>query len=168
MFVKFVVLLRILLNHLVNIPINFILGSGKTFAFVTAFTIDILQIIGYSYILEKGKIQTKFTNFISKLLPEKQEIENSEFVKSIRKFGYFGVLILSALPIYVGGVWSAVVTSYALSLDRKKSILCLIIGSLIGCFIWVLGIIYILTGLKYLFLYIISKMTLLPKVTVSP
>ncbi len=157
LYTKIINVLQLLFNHFVNIPlISFILESKKTAVFIIAFGINIFQILLYSYAIEKSKIGSRLASFIIKFLPEKQKIENSRGNMLIRKFGYLGVLILSALPIYAGGVWLAVVTSYTLSLDRKKSILCLIIGSFIGCVLWVLGVTFIFRGAKYILKYLLK------------
>jgi len=148
MFLKIFAILHLFLNHIINIPINFLLGTGKVFAFTFAFLLDILQIKLYFYILEKNKIETKLRNFITEHLSDENKIKNSLFFKRMQRFRYFGIFILATMPIYAGGIWPAVIMSSVLSLDRKKSYFFLIMGSLIGCSIWVLGIIYIINVIK--------------------
>lgn len=158
MLIQIIAFARIILNHFVNIPLNFIIGSGKTAAFVIAFGIDIAQIAGYYYLLEKKNAATKLKNLFTKNLPDEKKVKLSPFAASMKRFGYVGILFLAAMPIYFGGVWTAVVTSHALSLNRRKSCVFLITGSLIGCVLWVLGIFFILEKLRALFLLLVSRL----------
>ncbi|PIU83334.1 MAG: hypothetical protein COS68_04570, partial [Elusimicrobia bacterium CG06_land_8_20_14_3_00_38_11] len=54
--------------------------------------------------------------------------------------GYIGITILAALPVYFGGMYSAVLVSHLMHLNRKRSYMFLIVGSIVGSSIFVFGL----------------------------
>jgi len=54
---------------------------------------------------------------------------------------------VAAMPAFGGGMWTSILMAYFLKIDRRKSVLLLALGSLIGCLIVVFGF----DGLIHLF-----------------
>lgn len=126
-------------SRVVFIPAGMALGIGKYVVLVIVFLLDILQIPFYFFIYEKGATKIKFLAALYSKLPTKEQMERSGLLKFARSLGSFGVVLTAAMPAFGGGMWTAVLISYLLNIDRKKSIILLAIGSLIGCLIVVYG-----------------------------
>lgn len=133
-------LLYIFGSRIVFIPAGMALGMGKYVILFTVFLLDVLQIPLYFYIYEKGTSKIKFLSYLFSKLPSKEKVENYRFLKFARSLGGFGVVLVAAMPSFGGGMWSSVLLSFLLGLDRKKSILLLALGSLLGCIIVIYGL----------------------------
>ncbi len=144
-------IIKIFFNHLVNIPVNLLAGVGKLYAVLIAFCLDMLQATIYTKILEGAKISEKL-KFLTKIFPDEKIIEQKPFFNKFRKLQYLGIFVLASLPVYTGGICAASVLRYvSKNLNRKKSFIVMILGSLIGCIIWVLGINYLFIFINYIF-----------------
>lgn len=152
MLVRFVVnifnIIRLLLNHLVNIPLTLLTGVGKLYIILIAFGIDMLQAIIYTKILKginfKGNLK-----FFNKFFPDEKTIEQKPFFNKFRKLQYLGIFLLASLPIYTGGICAAVTLRYvSTNLNQKKSLIAMLLGSLFGCTLWVLGVNFIFELIK--------------------
>ena len=149
-------IIKIFFNHLVNIPLNLLAGVGKFYAVVIAFCLDMLQATIYTKILEGAKLSDKL-KFLIKIFPDEKIIEQKPFFNKFRKLQYFGIFLLASLPVYTGGICAASVLRYiSKNLNKKKSFIALILGSLIGCIVWVVGI-------NYLFIIISSILKIIEK-----
>ncbi|MCS7185125.1 MAG: hypothetical protein NZ870_04310 [bacterium] len=83
----------------------------KTLAFFIAYTIDLFQIFIYFKILYfKIALRGIFKKIYEKL-PDRSSVESFKSIKFFKKLGYIGVVALSAMPLYVGGIWIAFVLS---------------------------------------------------------
>jgi uncharacterized membrane protein len=132
-------LAHFLVNHLVNIPLSLILGTGKYIAFWIALVMDIGQIIIYHNVLNKTKLGKRFGWAVDKKL--QTDYKKPKFITRLpHSWSYIGVMLLSLLPVYFGGLFAAVFTSHLLKLKKLPSYIFIGIGSLIGCFIWTIGI----------------------------
>jgi len=127
-------------NRLLVIPAGYIVGFGWWSAFFMALITDIIQMFIYSYFLEGAGVNKKAGYLISKWFPSKDKVERTKIVIRLRRFGYVGIMILAALPIYAGGMYSAVLVSHLMRLKRKKSYLFLTIGSIMGSAILTIGL----------------------------
>ena len=132
--------LHYLLNRFIIIPLGFIAGFGWWTAFFIAFGMDIVQMFAYFYFLEGAGVNKKVGRLIAKRFPSQNKVARTKMVIKLRHFGYLGVTVLAGLPVYMGGMYSAVLVSHLMHLNRKKSYLCLTMGSFIGSGILILGI----------------------------
>ncbi|OIN97539.1 hypothetical protein AUJ66_02920 [Candidatus Desantisbacteria bacterium CG1_02_38_46] len=130
-------LLYIFGSRIIFIPAGMAFGVGKYVILFLVFFLDILQIPFYFYIYEKGASKIKFLS----------KMESSKLLKFAQSLGSFGVVLVAAMPAFGGGMWSSVLISFLLGLDRKKSILLLALGSLLGC----MGVVFGIDGLIHLF-----------------
>jgi hypothetical protein len=136
-------IIRIFFNHLVNIPLNLLAGVGKFYAVLIAFCLDMLQATIYTKILEGVQFSEKF-KFLSKIFPDEKTIEEKPFFNKFRKLQYFGIFALASLPVYTGGICAASLLRYiSKNLNRKKSFIVMMLGSLTGCILWVFGVNYL-------------------------
>ena len=126
-------------SRIVFVPAGMALGIGKYVILVIVFFLDLIQIPFYFYIYEKGASKIKFLSAILEKLPKKEDMERSGLLKFAKSLGSFGVVFVAAMPAFGGGMWTAVFISFLLGIERKKSIILLAIGSLIGCLIIVYG-----------------------------
>ena len=129
----------VLANHLVNIPLSLFIGLGKYVAFCIALVMDCVQLVIFYSVLNHTKLARKFNWHLDKKLVEGYK-KPSFFVRMPRPWAYMGVSFLSLLPIYFGGLFAAVFTAHLLKLNRRKSLTVIGIGSVIGCFIWTVGV----------------------------
>lgn len=133
-------LVAIFFNHLISIPLALLLGLGKYLAFVIAVIIDLAQIFLYYNVLNNTRIGTRFSWALNtKLL--KQEYKKPAFMERLHhSWSYLGISILSLLPVYLGGIFVAVFTAHILKLNKTKGLICICLGSIIGCYIWTIGL----------------------------
>jgi len=131
--------LHYFLNRFLIIPFGVILGFGWWSAFFIAFAADILQMFLYFYFLEGAGVNKKIGHLISRRFPSQDKVERTRIVIKVRRFGYVGIMILAALPVYFGGMYSAVLVSHLMRLRRKKSYLFLAIGSIMGSAVLTIG-----------------------------
>ncbi|MFH0947446.1 MAG: small multi-drug export protein [Elusimicrobiota bacterium] len=136
------------INRFFVMPFGFIVGLGWWGAFAIALSGDIFQMFIYFYILEGAGINKKFGRIISKKFPSQEMVEKTKMVKKVRGLGYMGITILAALPVYFGGMYSAVLVSHLMHLNRKKSYIFLIVGSIIGSLVLVIGLSFLWNLIK--------------------
>ncbi|MCS7227362.1 MAG: small multi-drug export protein [Endomicrobia bacterium] len=132
-------LFRLLLNHLVNIPLILFAGYGKYAAIIFAFVVDMLQAVIYTKILKASNFRHKISPFILKLFPSIEKMQIKHY-SNFRKLQYLGIFLLASLPVYTGGICAASFLRYTSSLNKYKSLLAMVLGSLTGCILWVFGI----------------------------
>ncbi|OIO02817.1 hypothetical protein COY52_11930 [Candidatus Desantisbacteria bacterium CG_4_10_14_0_8_um_filter_48_22] len=140
-------LLYVVGSRILFIPAGISLGMGKYVVLSVVFIFDILQIPLYFYIYDKGTSRIKFLSFLYSKMPSKERMLNSPLLKFAERLGAFGVVFVAAMPAFGGGMWTSILMAYFLKIDRRKSVLLLALGSLIGCLIVVFGF----DGLIHLF-----------------
>jgi len=132
--------LHYFINRFFVIPLGFIVGLGWWGAFAIALFGDIVQMFVYFYILEGAGVNKKLGRIIARRFPTQDKVEQTKMVKKVRGLGYIGITILAALPVYFGGMYSAVLVSHLMHLNRKRSYMFLIVGSIVGSSIFVFGL----------------------------
>ncbi|MDO8735051.1 MAG: small multi-drug export protein [Elusimicrobiota bacterium] len=132
--------LHYFINRFFVIPLGFIVGLGWWGAFAIALFGDIVQMFLYFYILEGAGVNKKLGRIIAKRFPTQDKVERTKMVRKVRGLGYMGTTILAAMPVYFGGMYSAVLVSHLMHLNRKKSYVFLTIGSIIGSAVLVFGL----------------------------
>ena len=135
-------------NRFFVAPLSFIVGLGWYGAFAIALAGDIIQMFVYFYMLEGAGVNKKLGRIMSKKFPSQNELEKTKIVKKAERLGYLGVTILAALPVYFGGMYSAVLVSHLMHLNRKKSYIFLSIGSCIGSLMLVAGLSFLWNLIK--------------------
>lgn len=133
-------LVAVFANHLISIPMALLLGLGKYMAFFIAVLIDFCQIFLYYNVLNQTRIGNRFNWALNtKALTDKYK--KPAFMERLHhSWSYLGVCALSLLPVYLGGIFVAVFTAHLLKLNKTKGLICICLGSVIGCFIWTVGL----------------------------
>jgi uncharacterized membrane protein len=97
---------------------------------ILTLALDFIQISMFYFIYDKSVAKLKV---VSRLRVEsKKRIEKSRTVQWAKNFGLIGVFILSTLPSFGGGIWSAVLLAFLLKANKKIAYLTILTGSLIG------------------------------------
>lgn len=136
-------------NHLLIIPLTLFLGVGKYVAFVLAVTFDQIQLNVYTNIFENARWARRFQWLISKKLVEKYTLPHM-MRRMKNSWAYFGLFLLACLPTFLGGMFIVVFTAHTLHLNRTRSYICITLGSIVGCFIWTLGMAHLITLFMHL------------------
>ncbi|MEW6556718.1 MAG: small multi-drug export protein [Elusimicrobiota bacterium] len=132
--------LHYFINRFFVIPIGFIVGLGWWGAFFIALAGDIIQMFVYFYVLEGAGVNKKLAIVIARKFPTQDKVERTRMVRRVRGLGYLGITILAAMPVYFGGMYSAVLVSHLMHLKKRKSYIFLTAGSIIGSAILVIGL----------------------------
>lgn len=131
----------------IGIPVGFALGMNPLLVFILGLSIDWCQVpIFLEFYSQVSKLISRLSlqKLLNKLSHYGPRIVNkSTFVK---EYGLLALVILAALPIQGGGVWSACLLAHSLSI-KKGVYPSIFLGSLLGCLVITaacLGIINIL------------------------
>jgi uncharacterized membrane protein len=129
----------ILCNHMVNIPLSLFLGLGKYIAFAIALVMDVAQMVLYYNVLNHTVMEKRLSWAVDEKLYK--NYRQPAFMRRLHKsWKYAGVMFLSLLPIYFGGLFAAMLTAHLMRLNKKKSLTAIFLGSLVGCYIWTIGL----------------------------
>lgn len=71
-------------------------------------------------------------------------LERSRWNSLLLKLGWLGPLTITALP-FAGGVWSGMAFARLLSISRKKTIVLVGVGAILGCALFAMAALGILT-----------------------
>ncbi|MBN1383494.1 MAG: small multi-drug export protein [Elusimicrobia bacterium] len=141
-----------LVNRFFVVPLGRIVGLTWWGAFAIALAGDIIQMLLYFYILEGAGVNKKLGRIVSKRFPSQEKVERTKMVQMARGMGYMGIAILAAMPVYFGGMYSAVLVSHLMHLKRRKSYIFLTMGSIIGSAVLVVGLRALWTFIKLMFI----------------
>jgi uncharacterized membrane protein len=126
-------------NHLVNIPLAKFIGVGKYAAFCIAIVTDVIQLTVYYNVLNHTPLASRFKMHIDKQMID--EYRKPRLIERLpRHWGYIGVMLLALLPIYFGGLFVSMFTAHLLRLNKRKSVAFIAVGSIVGCYIWTIGV----------------------------
>lgn len=137
--------IHILLGRKISIPYMLALGTDVHILIPAAITLDILQIPVflhlYTHTTRIGIVQ-RITNRIEE---RSHHLEESRLVRWAKKMGIAGIVIVTAMPIQGGGMWSGVLLTHVLKLRTIYTYGLLTIGSIIGCTIIAFGVAQIIS-----------------------
>ncbi len=94
-------------------------------------------------LLDKWKL---YHNFFEKTIARARK----KVGEKVNKYGLLGLMLFVAIPLPITGAWTGTVGAWVLGLDRKKSILFILLGVLIAGII-VTTVIYTGAGIASLF-----------------
>ena len=89
-------------------------------------------------------------NFYHNLFEKTVERARRKVGEKVSKYGLLGLMLFVAIPLPITGAWTGTVGAWVLGLDRKKSILFILLGVLIAGII-VTTVIYTGSGIASLF-----------------
>lgn len=122
-----------------SVPVALKLHFPRFIVFVMVLGLDLLQIPLFYYIYNKGFPKIKYLKILFAKLPTQEKFQKSRLGKIAQNFGSVGVIFISMLPTFGGGIWTAVLFAHILRLDNRRSFLFIAIGSLMGCWAVVYG-----------------------------
>ncbi len=160
------IITHIIASRLVSIPVGIALFGRWYVPVIFIFFMDLIQIPFYYYIYESpGKIKfiivrlRLYRRLLKKYLhrfrikPERNF--HATLLKRAQHYGQWGVPFIAGTPFLGGGMWSGVLLSHLIKLEKKKSYVLLSCGSLASCIFLALGfggikllILRLLEGLK--------------------
>lgn len=115
-------------------------GFNTYLVFFGALAIDLVQIpIFYSIFEATSHLVRPLAKLRTKLIASEWRLESSKFVRMVRALGNIGVIVVTAWPFGLGGMWSGVLLAHAFRLNRRIGYILLTIGSITGCFLFVWG-----------------------------
>ena len=120
-------------NRFVTIPAGLALHMRPGLIFLIVFVMDMVQVPLLLRLYEKG---TRWVLLKRLNLEARAEgaVSGGRLGRWAQRLGAPGVALLASMPGVGGGMWSAVLFSHILGLNRKKSYFYLTTGSFVGCF----------------------------------
>lgn len=152
-------------NRFISIPVGVALFGKWYIVVILIVLMDVIQAPFYYYIYESPhkmefiliqlkRIRTSFTRITRRIRIREERNIHARLLKRARSFGQWGVVFITAMPFLGGGMWSGVLLSHLLKIEKKKSYFLLTSGSLIGCIFLALGF----GGIKVLFLALVKHL----------
>jgi uncharacterized membrane protein len=126
-------------SRIVSIPMALALKFPRFIVLLMVFILDVLQIPMFFQLYDKGFPRIPLINKLLDMLPTKEKVENSAVGRKAQKLGSWGIIFISAVPTFGGGIWSAVLVAHILHLSTRRSFVYIAIGSLISCLALVYG-----------------------------
>lgn len=115
-------------------------GFNIYIVFFGALAIDLVQIPIFYFIYETTThLIRPLAKLRARLVASEGRLESSRFVRMVRAFGNIGVMVVTAWPFGLGGMWSGVLLAHAFRLNRRAGYVLLSIGSIVGCALFVWG-----------------------------
>jgi len=146
---------HLLLGRLFSIPYGMVLLGKWYWATLLILSVDMIEISVVFYILDrtkdrwrlKARIKVLFRRFrygwesVSKRrnIFRKQRQWHSRILRQAQKWGDLGVLVITTLPFFGGGIWSGVLLARLLPISTRRRLFLLMAGSLSGCIFVSLG-----------------------------
>lgn len=130
---------HILLGRKISLPSSIALGGDVYTLLAMGILLDILQIPVFLYLYSHSTKIGFLSSFSERMRRKKDSMSSSRLMLWAKKWGKIGTIILAAMPIQGGGMWSGVLLAHALNLERWQAYVLLTIGSVIGCTLMAFG-----------------------------
>lgn len=114
----------------VAVPYGIAFSNSVLLVILITLALDLLQVPFYYFIF--SSISEKIPLIRRFRINQEMRIKKFKVWKLALKYGKIGVLVVALLPSFGGGVWTAVLLSFILKLDKKISFLLIFLGSLVG------------------------------------
>jgi uncharacterized membrane protein len=152
-------------NRLISVPVGMALFGKWYIAVILLVFMDIIQVPFFYYFYESphkmefirkilGTIRSIFIGLTRHIRIKQERNIHAGLLKRARSFGQPGVVLITAMPFLGGGMWSGVLLSHLLKIEKRTSYFLLACGSLLGCTFLALGF----GGIKFLFLALVHSM----------
>ncbi len=139
LYISFVVT-HIVLGRKLSLPSAIALGGDVYTLLVLGIALDIIQIPFFLYVYSHSTKIGFFSWIAGRIGKKKESISSSRLMRWAQRWGKYGTIVIAAMPIQGGGMWSGVLLAHALNLERLQAYILLTIGSIIGCTIIAFGI----------------------------
>jgi uncharacterized membrane protein len=145
------ILLHAVLGRVVSIPYAVILFKHYWEGLLIIFVIDVIQIPFYLWLYSHfSQFAQRYHRFYSFAKHKLDHIRASPIFTRASHWGKIGVIVISALPTFGGGIWSGTLLVKILRLGKMKGTLLIATGSFVGCFCFGAGLKKLLIVLYYL------------------
>ncbi len=130
---------HIALGRKISLPSAIALGGDVYTLLVLGIALDIVQIPFFLYVYSHSTKIGVFSKIAERIGKKKERISSSRLMHWAQRWGKYGTIVIAAMPIQGGGMWSGVLLAHALNMERWQAYLLLTIGSVIGCTIIAFG-----------------------------
>jgi len=124
-------LIHVGLGRKISIPYWLAFGEDVYVVIGIAIFLDIVQIPVLEYLIAHAT--ERLSPFLKKIKEKTPDIEHSRLVMWAKKVGPIGTIVITAMPLQGGGMWSGILLAHVFDLSRHIKYLFLSIGSVIGC-----------------------------------
>jgi len=132
------------------IPYAYFNGVPLGLAFVIGVLSNALvPLIGFTFLSTLHKILDKW-NFYHGIFERTVARTQKKVGSKVSKYGLLGLMLFVAIPLPITGAWTGTLGAWVLGLDRKKSLLFILLGILIAGIV-VTTVIYTGSGIADLF-----------------
>ncbi|MFH1259269.1 MAG: small multi-drug export protein [Elusimicrobiota bacterium] len=128
-----------LFSRLVSIPTGMLMFGDWSVVVVLVFLMDLVQIPLLYYLYEQHKKIGFLARFLEKLYSKLEQLQKKTLFQKSLRFHEWGVILLTAMPTFGGGMWSGVLLTHLLKINRQKSYFLVSLGSILGCVFLALG-----------------------------
>jgi len=132
--------MHILLGRKISIPYMLAIGTNVHTLIVFAIVLDVLQIPVFEHLYTHTSNTGIMQRISARIEQRSRHLEKSRLVLWARKMGIAGIVVVSAMPIQGGGMWSGVLLTHVLKLRRAYTYGLLTLGSIIGCTLIAFGV----------------------------
>ena len=133
------VIIHTVFSRLVSIPTGMLMFRDWSVVVLLVFLMDIVQIPFFFYLYEQHKKIRFLARFFEKLYNKLELMQTKSLFQKSLRFHEWGVILITAMPSFGGGMWSGVLLSHLLNIKRRKSYFLVSLGSLLGCVFLALG-----------------------------
>lgn len=148
------IIIHTIFSRAVSIPAGIFIFREWYVVVILVFIMDLIQIPFFSYLYEQPQKISFLSQIFKKLYLHLEQIQKKSLFKKSLRFHEWGVVLITALPSFGGGMWSGVLLAHLLKINKRKSYLLLGTGSLLSCIFLALG----WGGIKSLFLMFWNRM----------
>jgi uncharacterized membrane protein len=131
---------HILLGRKISLPSAVALGGDVYLLLIMGILLDIVQIPFFLYVYSHSNRIGLFSSISKRIGDKSESMSSSRLMRWAQRWGKYGTLLLAAMPVQGGGMWSGVLLAHALNLDHRQAYALLTLGSVIGCTGIALGI----------------------------
>lgn len=131
--IGFFILLHTLGGRAASVVTARLMGLNMTLYIPLAVLLDMIQVPIF-FALYGVSDRTIFSPQVvgERLQRRREKWANSRILKRFLPWGPLGVVIMTLLPVKGGGMWSGTLLAHLLKVDRRRSYMLLLVGSLIG------------------------------------
>ncbi|MFA6428538.1 MAG: small multi-drug export protein [Candidatus Buchananbacteria bacterium] len=141
-------------SNLVSIPTGLALGLNQFLVIGLVIGLDFLQIPLFFFLFEQGQSRFKLVKILFNILPNSETVQGSFLKNIIEHGGQVSVMLVTAMPTFGGGIWTGVLVSHMLKLDRSRSVFFILVGAVINATAVWIGSATIWLVIKSIFIFV--------------
>lgn len=101
-------------------------------ALISGFANACIPLFGFAFLETVNKLLLKipfYKNFFERTV----EKARAKVGEKVSKYGLLGLMLFVAIPLPITGAWTGTLGAWVMGLDRKKSILFIVLGVAVSC-----------------------------------